>query len=144
LCFRSIHGTLNHLHLADINWSFRLQGQPVEPSIMAYWRKADGYSQGDAPLHWEEYVKDRKELKLKVCEQAQLLIDIVDQFSNSQLSEPFSLTLGSGAKATMPLADVLMHVFNHGTHHRGQISAVFPKFGLSPPVLDYFYYCMMT
>lgn len=33
--------------------------------------------------------------------------------------------------------DILMHVFNHSTYHRGQIASVFKSAAVEPPVTDY-------
>lgn len=35
-----------------------------------------------------------------------------------------------------PFAATLAHVFNHGTHHRGQITAAITALGCSCPELD--------
>jgi len=36
--------------------------------------------------------------------------------------------------------DILYHVINHGTHHRGQISLLLRQTGIAPPVTDYIAY----
>lgn len=50
-------------------------------------------------------------------------------YSNSQ-QHTFSNTLG----------EILFHIINHSTHHRGQIVADLRNHGLEPPVLDYIFY----
>jgi uncharacterized damage-inducible protein DinB len=37
---------------------------------------------------------------------------------------------------SLPFAATLAHVFNHGTHHRGQISAALTAMGQPAPELD--------
>jgi uncharacterized damage-inducible protein DinB len=37
----------------------------------------------------------------------------------------------------MPLLPTLLHVFNHGTHHRGQISAALTALGRPAPEMDF-------
>lgn len=44
-----------------------------------------------------------------------------------------------GTPATLPFAATLAHVFNHGTHHRGQITAALTALGLPCPELDLVY-----
>ena len=44
-----------------------------------------------------------------------------------------------GQLATLPFAATLTHVFNHGTHHRGQITAAFTRLGQPFPELDLVY-----
>lgn len=41
-----------------------------------------------------------------------------------------------GQAVSMPFAPALLHVFNHGTHHRGQISAGLTMVGQRAPVMD--------
>lgn len=51
------------------------------------------------------------------------------------------LTWHSGAlgrKVTKPLAFCAIHMFNHQTHHRGQIHAMLTAAGQSPGVTDLF------
>jgi uncharacterized damage-inducible protein DinB len=45
-----------------------------------------------------------------------------------------------GRLFTDTLKDILFHIVNHSTHHRGQISMDFRANGLEPIPLDYIYY----
>jgi len=38
------------------------------------------------------------------------------------------------------LKDILFHIINHSTHHRGQILSNLKENGIEPPELDYIYY----
>lgn len=42
-----------------------------------------------------------------------------------------------GNKYTNPIKDILFHIVNHGTYHRGQIAADFKMAGIDPLVSDY-------
>ena len=44
-----------------------------------------------------------------------------------------------GNSVSLPFATTLAHVFNHGTHHRGQITAAVTALGQPCPVLDLVY-----
>ena len=44
-----------------------------------------------------------------------------------------------GTPASLPFAATLAHVFNHGTHHRGQITAALTALGQPCPELDLVY-----
>ena len=50
-----------------------------------------------------------------------------------------SYTTMRGQLATLPFAATLTHVFNHGTHHRGQITAALTALGHPCPELDMVY-----
>ncbi len=45
-----------------------------------------------------------------------------------------------GTPAVLPFAATLAHVFNHGTHHRGQITAALTALGQPCPSLDLVYF----
>ena len=49
-----------------------------------------------------------------------------------------------GTAASLPFAATLAHVFNHGTHHRGQISAALTVLGQPAPELDLVYFLQQT
>lgn len=38
------------------------------------------------------------------------------------------------------LSDIITHVINHGTHHRGSIIVLMKEEGFIPPTLDYIFY----
>jgi uncharacterized damage-inducible protein DinB len=45
----------------------------------------------------------------------------------------------TGQPKSLPYAATLVHGFNHGTHHRGQISAALTAMGYACPELDLVY-----
>lgn len=45
-----------------------------------------------------------------------------------------------GRLFTNTLQDILFHIINHSTHHRGQIATDFRANGLTPEALDYVFY----
>ncbi len=55
-------------------------------------------------------------------------------------SERVSYTNSQGTEYRTAVADILSHVFNHGTHHRGQISLLLREAGGVPAPLDYIAY----
>ncbi len=46
----------------------------------------------------------------------------------------------SGDEYTLSVEQLLAHLFNHGTHHRGQISTVVTQLGYSCPEMDLIYF----
>lgn len=123
--FGSILGTANHILWADMMWMARFQGQtppdvPItdSPALMptlATWSAARFRMDGRILL-WAE--------KLQA-------LDLVG-----------SLTWYSGlsqANETRPIAALVMHMFNHQTHHRGQIHAMLTACGAAAPVSDLFF-----
>jgi uncharacterized damage-inducible protein DinB len=39
----------------------------------------------------------------------------------------------AGATATSPLGQMIQHVVNHGTYHRGQVTTMVRQLGAEPP-----------
>jgi uncharacterized damage-inducible protein DinB len=53
------------------------------------------------------------------------------------LDEPVSYVNTQGASFSTPVRDILTHVANHGTYHRGQIAMLIRDAGHAPPVTDF-------
>jgi uncharacterized damage-inducible protein DinB len=118
--FRSLHGTLNHLLLTDRIWLKRLTGSGHHPDRL------------DAILH-----DDRRELlRARIAEDARLK-GVVDGYAEADLTQPVAYQTTSGKPYSQPLQDILLHLFNHQTHHRGQAHACCSILtGSEPPTLD--------
>ena len=118
--FGSLHGTLNHLLLTDRVWLKRLTGEGEHPSRL------------DAILF-----EDRHELaRARMAEDARLT-RVVGGYSDADLAAPLSYKTTSGAPHQQMLRDILLHLFNHQTHHRGHAHACCSIVtGREPPSLD--------
>ena len=57
-----------------------------------------------------------------------------------ELNEIISYSYTTGRKVNKPMHDILFHVINHSTYHRGQIALEFRKNGLDPLKSDYIAY----
>jgi uncharacterized damage-inducible protein DinB len=118
--FGSLHGTLNHLLLADRIWLKRLTGEGEHPNKL------------DAILH-----ENRADLTRDRLIEDDRLIATVDRYDAAALASPFSYRTTSGAPQQQVLSDILLHLFNHQTHHRGQAHACCSILtGREPPSLD--------
>src|SRR5213079_2984057 len=53
-----------------------------------------------------------------------------------RLDAPFSYETYAGKKFTHPLSPALVHLFNHQTHHRGQLTTLLSQLGIDPGVTD--------
>ncbi len=118
--FGSLHGTLNHLLLTDRIWLKRLTGDGDHPARL------------DAILY-----DDRDELlRARIAEDARLQ-RVVDEYAAGDLAKPVSYQTTSGKAYSQKLQDILLHLFNHQTHHRGQAHACCSILtGTEPPSLD--------
>lgn len=62
------------------------------------------------------------------------------ELSGLEADAPENVVTYTNTKGTpyrTPLNDILEHVFNHGTHHRGQIALLVREAGQTPLALDY-------
>lgn len=123
LFFRSVHGTLNHLLVADNVWFARLRGEVFTVSGL------------DAELE-----QDRDRLEQALCAASSCWQAWLEHCDDVALGAPLRYRNMSGASFEQPLPLVLSHVFNHGTHHRGQISTILTQAGLPAPEMDLVYY----
>lgn len=123
LFFRSIHRTLNHLLLVDLLWHGRLTGKPFAVSGLD-----------------QELVKERGRLGEELLRQAEVLGSLVVGLDEVRIGAVNAYLDTEGQRREYPLALQLAHVFNHATHHRGQITAVITRLGHESPVLDLPYF----
>jgi uncharacterized damage-inducible protein DinB len=125
--FKSIHGTFNHLLVADRVWLSRFNGIPAPEGFMA---------PGIRALDQELYA-DFDEL----CRQRTLtdeeLSAFVARLSQERLAAPL-VFVRRGHTLESPLWGTLAHVFNHQTHHRGQVTTLLSQQGRDPGVTDLF------
>ena len=118
--FGSLHGTLNHLLLTDRVWLQRLTGEGETPNRL------------DAILH-----DDLNDLLRARMAEDNRLKRVIGGYRAADLAQPVSYQTLSGQPHQQPLRDVLLHLFNHQTHHRGQAHACCSIVtGLEPPSLD--------
>lgn len=121
--FRSIHGTLNHILWADQMWLWRFDACP-RPGATAI---ADSVRFID---DWDRLAQERVRFDgviqdwAKACDVADLAGDLT------------WISGATGREMTRPRALLVSHVFNHQTHHRGQVSAMLTRLGLNPGITD--------
>ncbi len=57
--------------------------------------------------------------------------------SETDLARPLSYKNLKGENCTYPLGQSLLHVINHQTYHRGQITTLLRQLGAAAPAIDY-------
>lgn len=126
--FGSLHGTLNHLLVADRLWMGRITGH--DPGI----RSLDQVLYGDfAGLRVAREAEDAK------------IINMIDAMDEPTLNTTLRYrALVDGAISSMPMRMVLAHLFNHATHHRGQAHGLLSQTAVPPPPLDLTFFLRET
>lgn len=122
--FHSLHGTLNHILVADQIWMKRLTGTGDPPNRL------------DTILH--EDLATLAEARAAEDERIEAYIDglVPERFAGD-----VTYATTSGAGHTQELRSILAHFFNHHTHHRGQAHTILSIVaGAEPPPLDILYW----
>lgn len=120
LFFGSIHGTLNHLLVGENHLWFSRFSQGVSLPLAL-----------DAELE-----PDRAHLDARLRSGAALWEPLIAAMPPERWADTLDYTTSRGIAASLPFAGVLAHVFNHSTHHRGQITAALTAMGQPCPSLD--------
>ena len=120
--FGSVHGTLVHLYGADWVWLERWQGR----SPRALPTGQDASTLDALARMWRE------------VQQKQM--DFVESLAPERLPRPLTYVNFKGDTFTYPLGEILIHVANHGTYHRGQVATLLRQLGKTPASTDYLRY----
>jgi uncharacterized damage-inducible protein DinB len=118
--FGSIHHTLNHLLVVDRMWTGRLKVTD------------HGIRSLDQILY-----DDFESLRRARREEDDGLVALVDGLSEDALQSPvtYRRMIGDGEHTTRR-DHILITLYNHQTHHRGQVHAMLTQQGIDPPPLD--------
>lgn len=122
--FKSIHGTFNHVLWADEVWLHRLIGTPKPP-----------ISGRDSTI----YVEDWTAFKAARKQRDDTLLAWAEAVEGAWLRGTLIWYSGAaGREMGKPRALAIAHMFNHQTHHRGQIHAMLTAAGAKPDDTDLF------
>jgi uncharacterized damage-inducible protein DinB len=120
--FPSIGKTLNHLHVIDLFYVDALEGGTLGPAV---WSNEVPYPLL-ADLHAAQAAVDNR------------LIAVCDALTAQSLDAVVHVHRGSRVQAERR-DRLLMHLFQHQTHHRGQAHAMLSGTPVKPPQLDEFF-----
>jgi uncharacterized damage-inducible protein DinB len=117
--FRNMVHTLNHNYVIGMIWQAHLEGRehgmtarntPDHPPLAALWDKQQALD--DWYIHWS------------------------DRLTAEQLDAPVSFTLIGGNRGTMTQLEVLLHIVNHSSYHRGFVADLFFQVPQRAPTMD--------
>lgn len=117
--FKTMTATMNHLYVIDMMWQAHLEGRPhgmTRRDLVPYPELADlRRAQKDMDawyLQWSE------------------------KQTAASLEEKVQFTLTTGNKGVMTRWEILLHVVNHSTYHRGWVCDLFFQVPARPPETD--------
>jgi uncharacterized damage-inducible protein DinB len=122
--FGSVRGTLNHLLVGDRIWMRRITGK------------------GEAPAQLDAILfEDLAALRAARAIEDHRIIIYVEGLTEQDLVRKIRYrTISRPADFEQELVYALPHVFNHQTHHRGQVHCLLTKITKDAPSLDLIVY----
>lgn len=119
--FGSLRAVMIHLLESDYLWLNRWKGIPL----------------ADIPAWKFDTVSDI----IKVWSPMQdEMVSVAASLENDP-GKPIKFITRKGVPYTMPFEDLAIHVANHGTYHRGQLTHMIRDLGQNPVSTDYFIFC---
>jgi uncharacterized damage-inducible protein DinB len=114
---QNVVGTLAHAFAADRVWLTRVKGESPSTFISEEDRRLDFLAKEWPALHerWKGWT---------------------DPLSDQDVQRTIAYKDIKGNPYQSPLWQILLHVVNHATHHRGQVSGFLRAMGHVPPPLD--------
>jgi uncharacterized damage-inducible protein DinB len=116
---RSVFGTLAHILWSEWRWLGRWLAPAPAP--------------GPDPLACEDVV----ELQARWRELERVQQGFVDQLTDASLVRPMTYENPPGTTWTYSLEQMLQHVVNHSTYHRGQVTTLLRQLGAVPVPTDF-------
>lgn len=121
--FGSIHRTLNHILLGDRIWFTRLDGKTYPATGL------------DMVLY-----DDFGELRAAREAEDDAIVARMDALDAGGIERVCDFKTVKGDPMRSPVREMLATVFNHQTHHRGQVHDMISRLGGEPPPLDLIVY----
>ena len=118
----SLHRTFVHLLSAEVIWLRRCQGK----SPLVALDPSDFPDLAAIHARWDAHDAE--------------VADFLTELSPGRLATPVSYVNVLGETWEYPVWQMLIHVVNHGTHHRSEVADLLTRLGFSPPPLDFLVY----
>ena len=116
--FQSLFGTLNHVYLAELLWFRKLTGEPN--TLFAECR---------SPVDLDELGAEWPALH-------QRWLDWSCSLSSEEWATVLVYKNLAGTESKLPYWQIVMHLVNHGSYHRGQVATMLRQSGIKPPGTD--------
>lgn len=130
--FGSIHGTLAHILLGDRIWLGRFRSCGIATEALADAALITSFSGLDAQIvdTWADLRRERSTTD-----------DVISRFvaalDDHTLASPMRYANSRGVTREHPVFVAVAHLFNHQTHHRGQVTTLLKQAGVDPGVTDF-------
>jgi len=129
--FGSVFASLNHICVGDTVWLKRFES--VLKDIDAYAPIVALTMPESLDAFLANNFIDLKDRRVLLDE---ALLEITSLLTEETLLQPISYQNTQGVTSNKTLFNLLMHVFNHQTHHRGQVTTLLSQSGIDIGVTD--------
>lgn len=129
--FGSILGTLNHILVADITWLTRIRAQYGSVGALHALATFPVPSALNQILfeNFDDLARVRAALD-------QVIVQFIADVTDDMLDGALQYRNMKGDRMSKKLSSILLHYFNHQTHHRGQVTALLSQAGVDYGVTD--------
>lgn len=116
---KGMMGTLGHMYVVDLIWKGHLQG------------KEHGFTSRTM----------EREVRLPELVSSQAAVDAwyveyADTLSEEALAQVVDFRFVDGGNGRLSRSDILLHIVNHKTYHRGYVADMLYESGARPPTID--------
>lgn len=129
--FGSIIGTLNHILVGDIFWFKRFANHPANYQSLEYFRSVKKPISLDEILHAE--LSELSEVREHTDA---VIVQFISELTDEVIASTLRYKNSKDQEFNKNMGDLLLHVFNHQTHHRGQVSTLLYQAGIDIGVTD--------
>lgn len=129
--FGSIYGTLNHLAVTDTIWLKRFAENSSCNSYLGPIKAAHQPENLNSLLFDNLVELDTYRVWLD-----ELILEFVKSLPDAALTESLTYANMKGVTFRRQVNSLLIHFFNHQTHHRGQVTTLFSQVGIDVGVTD--------
>ncbi|MEW6737584.1 MAG: DinB family protein [Acidobacteriota bacterium] len=120
--YGSLQGTLVHIMGAEWLWLSRWCGNSPTELLEA----KDFPTLAVLKTRWQKIEGD--------------MMQFIESRSKNNLTEVVTFTNTKGKPFSQILWQMMLHVVNHGSYHRGQVTTIFRQLGVSPQSTDMIYF----
>ena len=129
--FGSIFASLNHICVGDTLWLKRFS--PALKTYQAYQPIASLAMPDSLDVFLANNFNDLKNRRVLLDE---ALLALADVLTEETLLAPICYQNSKGVMENKTLFNLLMHLFNHQTHHRGQITTLLSQISIDIGITD--------
>jgi uncharacterized damage-inducible protein DinB len=124
--YKSVAGTLDHLFIAEVSWLKRFNGFFTYGSLAGSWLISTGMDEIQSRTKGNP-----RQLFALLHDADSLMAAFVKELDEGDLGTRVRFKTMKGEEMQRKYWNTVLHVLNHGTHHRGEISAMLDMQGIA-------------